>query len=482
MIRNDRQYRIVHSRLDRLRELEVDLLERAKHAHDEVVAELELRTVRGEIDSMAAELADYQALQAGRAEVGVPETVADLPRILIRARIAAGLTQAELADRLGLKPQQIQRYEATDYESASLDRLREVADALDVRLAGTVAPPADSDLPTLAELFSRLDQQGVPRDLIRHRVLGPATPGDEPRTVVNLVARLTRLFNWDPMQILSGTVQVPAAAPAFKLPERSSQTRTAAYAAWAEYLVTVTLQATRNLPRKPLPANPIAWHDEIVAEHGAITFSSVLHSLWSHGVAVLPLAEPGGFHAATYRKAGRDVVVLKHGGAVESQWLFDMLHESGHIVDLVDTSDEQLIEDQPGEAVADNDAERRANEYALATAFGGRAPGLFDAVMALAREEIPKVKRATYLVAKRESVNEGLLALHVAHNLALRGHNWWGAAHNLQQPGIDPWQTARDAFVENVDWSAIGDLDRDLLSLALQPSPTPATHDTDTTP
>lgn len=135
MIRNDRQYRIVRSRLDRLRNLEADLVERAGEA-DDIIAELELKSVRGEIENMSAQLADYEALQQGRSEVGVPQTVADLPRVLIRARIAAGLTQAELADQLGLKPQQIQRYEVTDYESASLDRLRQVAEALNVRLAG----------------------------------------------------------------------------------------------------------------------------------------------------------------------------------------------------------------------------------------------------------------------------------------------------------------------------------------------------------
>lgn len=50
-----------------------------------------------------------------------------LPQNLIRARIASGLTQRELAARLGVKEQQIQRYEATNYASASLARVLEVA-------------------------------------------------------------------------------------------------------------------------------------------------------------------------------------------------------------------------------------------------------------------------------------------------------------------------------------------------------------------
>ena len=45
-------------------------------------------------------------------------------------RIAAGISPRERAARLGLKEQQIQRYEATQYASASLSRVIEVAQAI----------------------------------------------------------------------------------------------------------------------------------------------------------------------------------------------------------------------------------------------------------------------------------------------------------------------------------------------------------------
>jgi transcriptional regulator with XRE-family HTH domain len=476
VIRNDRQYRIVRSRLDRLGKLEADLIERAGEA-DDIVAELEVKTVRGEIENMAAQVADYEALQQGRSEVGVPQTVADLPRVLIRARIAAGLTQAELADQLGLKPQQIQRYEATDYESASLDRLRQVAEALNVRLAGALSPAeGDAALPTMGELLAQLEERGLPRDFVRRRIM--AEEGDDGRAVVDLVARLARLFNWDPRQTLAGLVDLPAPAPAFKRGRRSSDIRAAAYTAWADHLVGVTLHATAHSTNRSLPSDPIAWHDEIVKVHGGIAFDTVVRSLWSYGVAVLPLAELGGFHAAHFRKAGRDVIVLKHGGAIESLWLFDLLHEAGHIADLTDMDDRQLVEASPGESPSEDDSERRANEYGLNTAFGGRGDELFTSIMDAAQGDVRKVKRATHLIARREDVNGGLLAFHVAHNLALRGIDWWGSAHNLQQAGADPWQTARDEFIERVDWSAIGSLDRHLLTLALR-APSAGTPDTD---
>ena len=57
-------------------------------------------------------------------------SIYELPAGLIKARIAAGLSQRELAERLELKAQQIQRYEAEGYASASFQRLCEVAHAV----------------------------------------------------------------------------------------------------------------------------------------------------------------------------------------------------------------------------------------------------------------------------------------------------------------------------------------------------------------
>ena len=78
---------------------------------------------------MESELSDYESLKAGEFQLDSLSIVADLPFILIKARIAQGLSQKELAERIGLKEQQIQRYEATDYASANLARIMEVARA-----------------------------------------------------------------------------------------------------------------------------------------------------------------------------------------------------------------------------------------------------------------------------------------------------------------------------------------------------------------
>ena len=59
---------------------------------------------------------EYASLKAGHFKPDALNVIAELPPLLIKARIAQGLN---LAERLNLKEQQIQRYEATAYALAS---------------------------------------------------------------------------------------------------------------------------------------------------------------------------------------------------------------------------------------------------------------------------------------------------------------------------------------------------------------------------
>ena len=96
-----------------------------------MIAQAQVDAVSSQLADLEAELREYEAVregevQDGRVECGRPTC----PALLIKARIAQGLSQRELANRLGLKEQQIQRYEATDYATAKWSRIREVAGAL----------------------------------------------------------------------------------------------------------------------------------------------------------------------------------------------------------------------------------------------------------------------------------------------------------------------------------------------------------------
>jgi HTH-type transcriptional regulator / antitoxin HigA len=91
-----------------------------------------LRSQIAEIDS---DIVEYELLKSGQVAYAKTCSLSELPRVLVQARIAQGLSQSDLAARLDMKPQQIQRYEATLYQSASLARLIEIANSLEVKTA-----------------------------------------------------------------------------------------------------------------------------------------------------------------------------------------------------------------------------------------------------------------------------------------------------------------------------------------------------------
>ena len=130
MIKNERQYLITKAQVSRfVRTLEG--LSEEVEVHP-LILKAQKEAVRSQISDLEADLREYESLKAGKFKLDQLNTVKEIPTILIKARIAQGLSQKDLAGRLGLKEQQIQRYEATDYASARLSRIREVAGALGI--------------------------------------------------------------------------------------------------------------------------------------------------------------------------------------------------------------------------------------------------------------------------------------------------------------------------------------------------------------
>jgi transcriptional regulator with XRE-family HTH domain len=91
---------------------------------------------RRKATGLAASVAGYDALRTSGALSLDISSPMDLGHALVKARIARGWTQAQLAEELGMPKQQVQRYEATAYASASLRRIGLVADALGMTFTG----------------------------------------------------------------------------------------------------------------------------------------------------------------------------------------------------------------------------------------------------------------------------------------------------------------------------------------------------------
>jgi DNA-binding XRE family transcriptional regulator len=140
VITNEREYRISKAAVARFeenkaayaaREPSPDLDPRMKQVMDDAIA--------SEIEVLRRQIKHYEQLRDGDITGCEITSLRELPTALIEARIAARLTQRQLAERIGVAEQQIQRWEASDYSGVNLDRLQSVADALGVQIHETIS-------------------------------------------------------------------------------------------------------------------------------------------------------------------------------------------------------------------------------------------------------------------------------------------------------------------------------------------------------
>ncbi len=84
------------------------------------------------IKQLEAEIAEYESLVSGNFHCLQPKSLNEISHVLIAARLAQKMSQKDLAVKLGLDEQQIQRYEATDYETASIVKIIQISKALNI--------------------------------------------------------------------------------------------------------------------------------------------------------------------------------------------------------------------------------------------------------------------------------------------------------------------------------------------------------------
>ncbi|MBV9339017.1 MAG: helix-turn-helix domain-containing protein [Solirubrobacterales bacterium] len=139
MITNERQYRITHAELKRFEEaLAAQSSAGPRPGVHPRVHQAMLDGMASQRDELREELGRYDDLRSGRVAQRTLTSLRELPIALIEARIAARLTQRELAERLGVPEQQVQRWEANSYSGVGIERLQEIADALQLQVLETV--------------------------------------------------------------------------------------------------------------------------------------------------------------------------------------------------------------------------------------------------------------------------------------------------------------------------------------------------------
>jgi transcriptional regulator with XRE-family HTH domain len=155
MIKNEREYRITRAQAAKLEQalVELDRAGSEERLHP-LLEKAQRESLQSKMDDLREQMTEYEALRSGGRSVISLDSLEELPQALIQARIAARLSQAQLAEKLGLKEQQVQRYEATDYAGANLERLGQVIDALGLRVREDVFLPGTME--TLEGVFGQL--------------------------------------------------------------------------------------------------------------------------------------------------------------------------------------------------------------------------------------------------------------------------------------------------------------------------------------
>ena len=145
MIRNENEYR---EAVQRSRDEQNRLAEHAKHLEglgltDEQVARA-LEPLKSFHMQLEEEVASYERLKRG--DLGELQNLHGLGLALIGLRIALGLTQRELAERLDVSETQVSRDERNEYRGITVERASRILDVLNADLRSTFQPLSPSGL------------------------------------------------------------------------------------------------------------------------------------------------------------------------------------------------------------------------------------------------------------------------------------------------------------------------------------------------
>src|ERR1700733_1233989 len=91
-------------------------------------------------DEIGRELEEYDKIRQGEIDEFSVRQIDDLGEVLVKARLAKGWTQRQLAEALQVSEQMVQKDESRAYENAGLSRVAEVADVLGYNLQGSFRP------------------------------------------------------------------------------------------------------------------------------------------------------------------------------------------------------------------------------------------------------------------------------------------------------------------------------------------------------
>lgn len=150
MIRNDSEYQ---EAVRRLQTEEASIVEKKKKLEEEGFTIDEIKRLVDPFLSFHLQLREevgaYERLK--RRDFGEIKNLVGMGQMLVGLRIALGVSQKELADRLKIDPSQVSRDERNEYHGIRVERVTEILEALGVNLTTSVVDvPKPTPSPSVA--------------------------------------------------------------------------------------------------------------------------------------------------------------------------------------------------------------------------------------------------------------------------------------------------------------------------------------------
>lgn len=142
MIRNETEYQ---KAVKRVEDESARLKDTQARLKDQGLKDDEIKRVMEPLQSfhlqLKEEVASYEKLRRGEFDELI--NLRGIGHLLVSLRIARGLTQRDLAERLGVNESQVSRDERNEYHGITLDRASKILEILEVELYSKVELPTN---------------------------------------------------------------------------------------------------------------------------------------------------------------------------------------------------------------------------------------------------------------------------------------------------------------------------------------------------
>ena len=467
MIRNGRERAVTRSWVKKFEDA-VARMDPGPQGGMDRILEAERAGMQSRADEMRRDVAEYDALVSGRMPAVDAGDLEGLPETLIKARICLGMTQRELAERMGMREEQVRRHEEAGYESAGCALLLEALAAL---LPGAAPAARRGGVPDEARIMSRIEAAGLGRRFVDDCILGtPRSAGGDAAAAAarerKLLSRLYKIYGWTPDGLLgSAPLEMRPVNARLTLPAGADRAVVRAHAVYAGHMAGILAGAARGERRRPPRGDPYRLRADILAgADGPVTLPRLVEHSWDAGIAVAHLP-PLSFRAAYFGGAegAAGAIVLARADASESGLLLDLARGLWHAAggrDGIDAGGHGAIGAEGSEA----------DRFAHAVLVGPRADRMFRACMDACApgggaRDTARLGRAILETAMEEGARADSLADYVAYRLAGESAcSWRGAARGMQAelPGWRADVTA--AMLAHADLARLSDSDFAILS------------------